>query len=170
MCRQLDAFACQQLSVHLARNQVALAGTNCRAPQRPEPQLARCGGDMTHRARRHICNDLQEVHSSKLISIKPCDWFLQSSAEDFCHREQLLTAHNAWPWNQSSSVTSPSQEKVMTAPQGPVQASIIVAKLSAAKPRFCSTSKFLSYLIGGSEGHSLGILSLPSKDKTFILN
>lgn len=114
-------LVCQQLSVHSARNQVVLADTNCRGPKRLEPQLAHWAGDVTHAAHRCVCNKLQEVHSSKIISIRPCDWFLQSSAEDFCHQEQLLTVHNTWPWNQSSSVTSRSQEKVMTAPQGHVQ-------------------------------------------------
>lgn len=69
--------------------------TNCRAPQRPEPQLARWGGDVTHAARRRTRNKLQEVHSSKLISVRLCDWFLQSHAEDFCHRAQLLRMYRA---------------------------------------------------------------------------
>lgn len=111
----------QQLSVHSARNQVLLVDTNCRTPKRLEPQLAHWAGDVTHAAHRRARNELQEVHSSKLISLRPCDWFLQSGAEDFCHQEQLLTMYNSWPWNQSSSVTSRSREKVMTAPQGHVQ-------------------------------------------------
>lgn len=91
-------LACQQLSVHSARNQAALADTNCRAPQRLEPQLAHWAGDVTHTAHRRICNKLQEVHSSKLISIRPChviDFYkaaLRTSAT-----KNNYSVYNGWP-------------------------------------------------------------------------
>ncbi len=134
-------LACQQLSVHSARNQAVLADTNCKAPQRLEPQLARWAGDVTHTAHGPICNKLQEVHSSKLISIRLCHVI------DFCKAalKTYATKNNYSQCTTPDPESSHHQQRVAantnddcTSRSHPAR--IIVAKLSSAKPRICTTS------------------------------
>lgn len=124
-------LACQQLSVHSARNQMVPSATNCRAPQRLEPQLARWARGCDSTAHRRVCSKLQEVHSSKLISRTLCHGtnfykavlgLLPPRTITQCTIPDPETSHQ---WH--------SQEKVMTTPttRSPCPAGIIAAKLSA---------------------------------------
>lgn len=137
MCRQLGAFACQQLSVHSARNQVALATPTAALPKDQRHNWTAEEGMWLTQIHWRICNKLQEVHSSKLISIRPCDWFPQNTAEDFCHQEQL-SVQLLTPQAVVSDKSQPREGDDCTSRSRP--AMIIVANLSAEKPRFCSTA------------------------------
>lgn len=138
MCRQLGAFACQQLSVHSARNQVALATPTAALPKDQRHNWTTEEGMWLTQIHWRICNKLQEVHSSKLISIRPCDWFPQNTAEDFCHQEQLSVQLRTKQAVVISDKSQPRESDDGISRSRPAR--IIQANLSAENPRFCSNA------------------------------
>ena len=112
MCRQLDASlasSCLLTQPEIKRcPRTPTAKSSQKTGATTGPLSRRC--DSTAHVR--ICNKL---HASALIQANihnaSCDRRPEAAAAaavDLCHREQLFTVYNIWPWNWSSSVTSSS--------------------------------------------------------------
>lgn len=72
MCRQLDALLASSCLLTQPEIKRRSRTPTAELPKDRSHNWPRWAGDVTHMAHSHICNELQEVHSSKLISIRPC--------------------------------------------------------------------------------------------------
>lgn len=127
VCRQLDAWLTSSCLLTQPEIKRCPRTPAARAPQRPEPQLARCASDVTLQLSGTFA-----VSSAKRIHPGQHPLHIVTRLVSKCHRELQVFKVYIWPWNRLSPLMNSSKHRDTITPQDHVQQGITVAKLSAS--------------------------------------